>query len=145
MDVFQYIVVYNNFICLAERKQNTTDHHLTRPAMFNSSSPTVDSPHERQSGFRNRANFCSWIPESCAFESRIQFKESRIPANDWNLESEFHWQGIRNPVPGINNLQRGVQNPIGSSKEAARPSDISSVAQGTNLRSRLNSQLVKYN
>ena len=87
MDVFQYIVVYNNFICLAERKQSTTDHHLTRPAMFNSSSPTVDSPHERQSGFRNLANFCSWIPESCAFESRIQFKESLPTIGIWNPSS----------------------------------------------------------
>ena len=56
--------------------------------MFNSSSPTVDLPHVRQSGFRNLAKFCSWIPDHCAFESRIQFKESRIPANNWNPESK---------------------------------------------------------
>ena len=80
--------------------------------MFNSSSPTVDLPHVRQSGFRNLAKFCSWIPDHCAFESRIQLKESRIPANT-ELESgiQVHWQGIRNPVPGKRDLQRGVQNP----------------------------------
>jgi len=102
------LFITTSVVLLKERK---TQHHLTRPATFNSSSPTVDLPHERQSRFRNLANFCSWIPESCAFESRIQFKESRIPANNWSPESEFHWQGIKNPVPGIRDLQRGVQNP----------------------------------
>lgn len=32
-------------------------------------------------------------------------------SNDWKLESKFHWQGIRNPVPGIQNPQRRIWNP----------------------------------
>ena len=28
-----------------------------------------------------------------------------------NAESKFHWQRIRNPVPGVWNLQRGIENP----------------------------------
>ena len=102
------LFITTSVVLLKERK---TKHHLTRPTKFNSSSPTVDLPYVRQSGFRNLANFCSWIPESCAFESTIHFKEFIIPANDWNPESTIHRQGIRNPVPGIRNLQRGVQNP----------------------------------
>jgi len=35
----------------------------------------------------------------------------RNPAKDWNSESEFHWQETWNPVPGIRNLHRGIQNP----------------------------------
>ena len=38
----------------------------------------------------------------------IQLKES---ANDWNWESKFHRQGIRNWVPGIRNPQLEKQKP----------------------------------
>lgn len=31
--------------------------------------------------------------------------------NDWNPESELHWQRLRNPVTEIRNLRRGIQNP----------------------------------
>ena len=31
--------------------------------------------------------------------------------NDWNPESKCHWKPIRNPVPGILNPQRKIQNP----------------------------------
>ena len=30
---------------------------------------------------------------------------------DWNPESLFHWQRILNPVAGIRNPRRGIQNP----------------------------------
>ena len=33
------------------------------------------------------------------------------PANDWNPESTFQWQRIRNPEAGIRNLKRKIQNP----------------------------------
>ena len=33
------------------------------------------------------------------------------PATSWNLEFKFHWQQIWNPVPGIQNPQRRIQNP----------------------------------
>ena len=32
------------------------------------------------------------------------------PANNWNPESKFHWQGIQNPVVGIWNPWCGIQN-----------------------------------
>ena len=62
----------------------------------------TESPHVRQSGF--------WNPEISPMESGIQIflwnqesvsLESRIPLTIGN----------RNPVPGIRNLKRGIQNP----------------------------------
>ena len=74
-------------------------------------------PHLRESEFRNPGNFCSWNPES----GKILLLESGIlglgprntaqgirnPTKDWNLESKLYW----NPVPGIRNSQRRIQNP----------------------------------
>ena len=37
--------------------------------------------------------------------------EARNLANDWNLESTFHGQGILNPVPAIRDLQHKIRNP----------------------------------
>ena len=56
---------------------------------------------------------CSWIwnLESWALEYGILFKESWNPTNNWNPEFMFHWQRIRNLVPGIRNAWRGIQNP----------------------------------
>ena len=31
--------------------------------------------------------------------------------DDWNPESKFHWQRIRNPAPDFQNPQLGIQNP----------------------------------
>ena len=64
----------------------------------------------RKSGFRNPRNFCLWNPESWAFESGIQLKESGIPLTIGiqNLSStDKDW----NPVPGIRNPRSGIQNP----------------------------------
>ena len=36
---------------------------------------------------------------------------SRNPANDWNPESKFHLQRLRNQLFGIQNPWRGIQNP----------------------------------
>ena len=36
--------------------------------------------------------------------------EARNFANDWNLESTFHGQGILNPVPAIRDLQHKIRN-----------------------------------
>ena len=36
---------------------------------------------------------------------------SRNPANDWNPESKFHLQRLRNQLFGIRNPWRGIQNP----------------------------------
>ena len=83
--------------------------------MFNSSSPTVDLPHVRQSGSRNLATFCSWIPDHCAFESRIQLKESRIPAHNWNPESKFTGKEseIQYLERGIYNVESRIQDYLG--------------------------------
>ena len=40
----------------------------------------------------------------------------RHPANDWNSESKFHWQGIRNSVPaesGIHSAESRMQTCLG--------------------------------
>ena len=42
---------------------------------------------------------------------RVTSHGIRNPTNVWNPESKFHWQRIRNPVPGIRNPRRGVQSP----------------------------------
>ena len=76
--------------------------------------------HVRESGFRNPINFCFWNPES----GKILLVESGIldsgirntaqvirnPIIDWNSKTKSHWQGM-NPVPGIRNPWRGIQNP----------------------------------
>ena len=36
---------------------------------------------------------------------------TRNLANDWNLKSTFHGQGILDPVPAIWDLQHKIQNP----------------------------------
>ena len=55
-------------------------------------------------------NFCWWNPESWALKSGIQLKECGIP-----LTIEIHNSSSTdknwNPVPGIRNPQRGIQNP----------------------------------
>ena len=64
----------------------------------------------RKSGFRNPRNFFFFYPESWAFESGIQLKESGIPLTIGiqNLSStDKDW----NPVPGIRNPHHGIQNP----------------------------------
>ena len=38
-------------------------------------------------------------------------QEVRNPAKDWNPESKFHWKRIWNPLPRIQNPQRGIQSP----------------------------------
>ena len=63
--------------------------------------------------------FCLWNPNSTVefvlveleildLGIRNSAQEIRNPANDWNPESKFHWQGIRNSIPGIKNPQRGI-------------------------------------
>ena len=57
-------------------------------------------------------NFCLKKPEILGFGMRNSPQWIRNPADDWNPKSlKFHWQRIRNPVPGIWNPQRGIQNP----------------------------------
>ena len=43
--------------------------------------------------------------------------EARNLANDWNLESTCHGQGILNPVPAIPDLQHKIRNPQRASKK----------------------------
>ena len=57
--------------------------------------------------------FFLWNPDSRKFFARgIQNLGLWNPEYiSRNPESKFHWQRIRNPVPGIRNPWRGVQNP----------------------------------
>ena len=65
-----------------------------------------------------------WIPESgkflllksgiLGFGVQNTFQGNRNPADDWNLESKFHWQRILNFELGIRNPGCGIQNQISS-------------------------------
>ena len=62
------------------------------------------SPHVWKNGFWNQGNFCLWTPESgiflhvesgiLSFGIRNTLQRIRIPTNDWNSESKFHWQRL---------------------------------------------------
>ena len=56
-----------------------------------------ESPHVRESGIRNPANFCCWNPESRGLESGIH--------NVWNLESTMV------SIPESRKLEPGIQRP----------------------------------
>ena len=69
--------------------------------------------------FPESGKFCLWNPNSTVefvlveleildLGIRNSAQEVRNPANDWNPESKFHWQGIWNSIPGIKNPQRGI-------------------------------------
>ena len=53
-------------------------------------------------------NLKSWVLES-GFRNTVQ--GLRNPINDWNPESKFYRQRNRNPVPGVRNARREIQNP----------------------------------
>ena len=62
------------------------------------------SPHKWKNGFWNQGNFCLWTPEFgiilhvesriVSFGIRNTLQRIRIPFNDWNSESKFHWQRL---------------------------------------------------
>ena len=58
----------------------------------------------RESRFRNQGNFCLWNLE---YRSR-----NPNPTNDWNPESESHFQRIRNPVARVRNPWSGILSRI---------------------------------
>ena len=80
------------------------------------------SPYLRESGFRNPRKFCLWNQESRKFlfvESEILGFRKRNTAQGirnplmiaiGNPLPNFHWQRIWNPVSGIRNPRRGIQN-----------------------------------
>ena len=78
------------------------------------------SPQVRESGFSYPGHFCLWNPKSRKFclwnprswvvESGIQFKESVIPLTI-GIQNSGSTDKNWDPVPGIQNPQRGVQNP----------------------------------
>ena len=61
-------------------------------------------------GIRNVANFCLWNPESWALESGIQLKKSGIPLTMIGIQNPSSSDKDWNPVPGIQNPRRGIQN-----------------------------------
>ena len=48
-----------------------------------------------ESGFRNPENFCLWIPESWALESRIQLNELGISLMTEMQNPKFHRQKLK--------------------------------------------------
>ena len=76
----------------------------------NPESQTVLDPfiHVRESGFRNPGNFCQWNPGVWNPEYSCRNLESH-----WQLESgnRVPLEKIWNPVTGIRNPRRGIQNP----------------------------------
>ena len=80
------------------------------------------SPYLRESGFRNPRKFCLWNQEFRKFlfvESEILGFKKRNTAQGirnplmiaiGNPLPNFHWQRIWNPVSGIRNPRRGIQN-----------------------------------
>ena len=77
-------------------------------------SKLIRSPHIRESGFRNRPESRKFLlVESGILGFGIRNTSEGIwnPTNDWNPESKFHWQTIRNPEPGIWYLLRRIHNP----------------------------------
>ena len=65
----------------------------------------------RKSGFPNPGNFFLWNPESWTLESRIQLKESGTLLKI-GIQNPKFTNKDRNPVPGIWNPGRGIQNRI---------------------------------
>ena len=63
-------------------------------------------------GIRNLGNFCLWNPESWALESGIQLKKYGIPLTMIGIQNPSSTDKDWNPVPGIQNPRRGIQNPI---------------------------------
>ena len=63
----------------------------------------------RKSEFRTPGSFFSWNPESWALESGIQLKEYRTLVKN-GIQYPNFTNKDRNPVPGIRNLGRGIQN-----------------------------------
>ena len=56
--------------------------------------------------------FIRWIALSSFWTAgACSIYEARNLANDWNLESMFHGQGILNPVPTNRDLQHKIRNP----------------------------------
>ena len=72
-------------------------------------------------GILNPGNSCFKNPESrkvllvesgtLDFEIQKTAQGIQNPSNNWNPGSTFHWQRIRNPVPGISNPCWGIRNP----------------------------------
>ena len=81
------------------------------------SGPSVagKSPHAREFWFKNPGIsgnfFACGTGGILSFRIRNTSQGMQNPTNDCNPESKFHWQKIRNPVPGTWNQWRGIQNP----------------------------------
>ena len=71
-------------------------------------------PSERLALLSERLEQATFVllvePGILGFGIRKLAQGIRNPANDWNSESKFYRQGIRNPVPGIRNPQRAIYN-----------------------------------
>ena len=82
-------------------------------------SKTVKSSHARWFTFPNPGNFASGIHNPGFGILNLAQAIQILAINSWNLESLFHWQRIRNPVPAIQNSWRGI-HPICGLHRSAR-------------------------
>ena len=94
------LFITTSVVLLKERK---TQRHLTRPATFNSSSPTVDLPHERQSRSQN--------PALLNPEFSLRNPESPLTIGVRNPSSTGKESEIRHLESGIRNQEFSAWSP----------------------------------
>ena len=95
------LFITTSVVLLKERK---AQHHLTRPATFNSSSPTVDLPHERQSRSRN--------PALLNPEFSLRNPESRLTIEIRNPSSTGKESEIQHLESGIFSVESRIQDSL---------------------------------
>ena len=95
------LFITTSVVLLKERK---TQHHLTRPATFNSSSPTVDLPHERQSRSQN--------PALLNPEFSLRNPESRLTIEIRNPSSTGKESEIQHLESGIFSVESRIQDSL---------------------------------
>ena len=95
------LFITTSVVLLKERK---AQHHLTRSATFNSSSPTVDLPHERQSRSQN--------PALLNPEFSLRNPESRLTIEIRNPSSTGKESEIQHLESGIFSVESRIQDSL---------------------------------
>ena len=100
--------VHWKLILLNFLRDSILGHAHTNPHIFKNC--IIISRHIRDSGFRNQRKWCLWNSESWVLESGIQLKDSGILLTI-GIQNPSSTDKYWNPVPGIRNPHRGIQNP----------------------------------
>ena len=96
--MYSYFLIYNkNRCCINQCAKLQDDCSLL---MVFTKRPRDQSPHVRQSGIRNPANFCCWNPESRELDSGIHN----------GLESGIHY-GMDSGIQKVGIRKVGIRNP----------------------------------